>query len=212
MITPEIAMEWYANADPVHNFDHIMRVYRMAIRVGAAENADLTIIKAAALLHDAGGNDLKDAAARKQHHLHAADIAGKIMPGYGYTSEQIEQVQHCIRAHRFRGNAEKPETIEAKTVFDADKLDSIGAIGIARVHAFAALAEKPFYFPPSAQFLDGQGTVENEPHSAYHEYLFKLSKIKDRLFTVAGKKIAEDRHNYMVAYFDRLVSEWGSEL
>lgn len=210
MITPEIAKEWYTDADPVHDFDHIMRVYRMAERLATEENADLEIVRAAALLHDAGGSDPRDPEVREKHHLHSAVFAEKVLREYNYSTDQIARIQHCIRAHRFRGGQEKPETIEAKVIFDADKLDAIGAIGVARALAYSALAGSPFYYPPSEVFLSGSQLSEGEPHSSFHEHLFKLSKIKDRMFTESGKRIAARRHEYMDAYFAKLISEWNS--
>lgn len=211
MITTELAQQWYKGADPVHNFDHILRVYRMAERLAIAEGADLDIVRPAALLHDAGGSDPRDPDARKLHHLHSAEFAARILGEHSYTSDQIERIQHCIRAHRFRGGVEKPETIEAKVIYDADKLDSIGAIGVARALAYSALADSPFYYPPSDNFLNGFQVDSGEPHSSYHEHLFKLSKIKNRMFTESGKRLAARRHEYMEAYFSKLISEWNSD-
>ena len=210
MITPDLAIEWYTSPDPVHDFNHIMRVYRLARYLGVLEGADLDIVLPAALLHDAGGNGPDLAAARKEHHIRSAAFAAEILKVHDYSTDQIEKIQHCIRAHRFRSVEEKPATIEAMVVFDADKLDSIGAVGVARAIAYAAISGKPFYFPPSTQFITTGELAPGEPHSAYHEYLFKLSKIKGRMFTNSGKKIAKERHQYMVAFFNKLHSEWES--
>ena len=122
----------------------------------------------------------------------------------GWPAERIAAVQHCIRAHRFRDTREPPATIEAKVIFDADKLDVIGAIGVARVLVYAALAGQPFYTEPSAHFLASGEEEPGEPHSAYHEQLYKLIKIKDRLFTATARALAEERHAYICAYFEQL--------
>jgi len=208
MITPDLAKEWYASADPVHDFNHIMRVYRMAHHLSILEGAELAIVLPAVLLHDAGGNGPDLAVARKEHHIRSAEFAAEVLKTHHYSNDQIEKIQHCIRAHRFRSGEEKPATIEAMVVFDADKLDSIGAVGVARAIAFSAISGKPFYFSPSAQFITTGELLPGEPHSAYHEYLFKLSKIKHRMFTNTGKKIAEERHQYMAAFFEKLKLEW----
>lgn len=198
--------EWYANADPIHAFDHVLRVYKMAERLAEAEGADLEIVRAAALLHDAAGA-APGSETRASHHQHSAEIAQKILSEKGWTNERIAAVLHCIRAHRFRSGGEIPESIEAKVIFDADKLDVLGAVGVARVIGYAAAHGQPAYAEPSQTFRE-HGVKENgEPHSAYHEHIFKLRKIKDRLFTAAARGIAEDRAAYLDAYFERLQEE-----
>jgi uncharacterized protein len=116
-------------------------------------------------------------------------------------------VEHCIRAHRFRDRREPPQTIEAQVLFDADKLDAIGAVGVARAIGFAVQAGQPAYATPSAQFLATGEMAPGEPHSAYHEYLFKLRHIKERMFTGTGRKLAEERHRFMAAFFESLAEE-----
>ena len=211
MPTLETARHWYPNTDPVHGFDHIERVYRMAERLALAENADLEIVHAAALLHDIEGSH-PAGEERANHHHQSADIAAEILRAEGWPDERIAAVQHCIRAHRFRDDRELPATIEAKVLFDADKLDVLGAIGVARVIGYAVQAGQPIYAQPSVQFLATGTDQAGEPHSAYHEHLFKLSKVKDRLFTASAQKIAADRHAYLDAYFKRLIAEMDGSL
>lgn len=211
MPTLETARHWYPNTDPVHGFDHIERVYRMAERLALAENADLEIVHAAALLHDIEGSN-PAGEERANHHHQSADIAAEILRAEGWPDERIAAVQHCIRAHRFRDDREPPATIEAKVLFDADKLDVLGAIGVARVIGYAVQAGQPIYAQPSVQFLATGTDQPGEPHSAYHEHLFKLSKVKDRLFTASAQKIAADRHAYLDAYFKRLIAEMDGSL
>jgi uncharacterized protein len=207
MPTLEQARTWYASADPVHDFDHILRVYRMAERLAQAEGADLEIVHAAALLHDAEGTT-PGGAERASHHYSSAEFAAEVLRAEDWPPERIAAVQHCIRAHRFRDDREPPATIEAKCLFDADKLDVLGAIGACRTAAYAALDGQPFFAVPSRRFLTtGQKEVD-EPHSAYHEFLFKLRKIKDRLFTPTAKALAVERHAYLAGFFERLIEEW----
>ena len=96
-------------------------------------------------------------------------------------------------------------------VFDADKLDAIGAIGVARALAYAVQAGQPFYAEPSPQFVETGQTQPDEPHSAYHEFVFKLRNIKARMFTPTGKAIAAQRHAAMSAYFEQLQAEMQGE-
>jgi uncharacterized protein len=120
-------------------------------------------------------------------------------------------VKHCIRAHRYRDRQEPPQTLEAKVLFDADKLDAIGAVGVARAIGYAIQAGQPAYAPPSAQFLETGELEPGEPHSAYHEYHFKLRRIKDRMLTATGRKMAVERHQVMAEFFERLAREMGGE-
>jgi len=212
MPTIDQARTWYTDTDPVHDFDHILRVYRMAERLALAEGADLEIVRAAALLHDAEGSDLTDPARRATHQHASAHFAGEVLLAEGWLPERIAAVQHCIRAHRFRDNSEPPQTLEAQIIFDADKLDAIGAVGIARVIAYSARTPRPFYAPPSEQFLKTGQKQTDELHSSYHEHLYKLSKLKDRMFTKSGQAIAAERHQFLDDFFKRLIAEWNGEL
>jgi uncharacterized protein len=226
MPTLEQARNWYPANDPVHGYDHVLRVYHIAERIAVAEGADLEIVRASALLHDATsdwqysmGNqqpaidnqqlDIKHKGVgfRSNHHLNSAGFARQVLEAEGWSEERMMAIQHCIRAHRFRDDSEQPQTLEAMVLFDADKLDAIGAIGVARAIAFAAVRGQPAYAPPSERFIQKGETEPGEPHSAYHEYLFKLVKLKDRLYTTAGRNLAEQRHNFMTGYFDRLAAE-----
>ncbi len=207
MPTLEMARTWYSDSDPVHGFDHILRVTRMAEKIALAEGADLEIVHAAALLHDAEGSNPTDKAKRKQHHHASAEFAGEILLAEGWGADRIAAVQHCIRAHRFRDDSEPPQTLEAQIIFDADKLDAIGAIGLARVIAFVAQTGQPLYVTPSAQFIETGKKEAGEIHSAYHEYLFKLGKLKDRMFTATGKTIALERHQVLEIFFTQLIAE-----
>jgi uncharacterized protein len=206
MPTIEQARAWYADADPVHAFDHILRVYALAERLGALEGADMEILRAAVLLHDAQGS-APNHEARLEHHLVSAEFAREVLAGENWPAERIRAVQHCIRGHRFRGTGEAPETVEARVLFDADKLDVLGAIGAARVIAYAALRNNPLYAQPSQHFLETGEKEPGELHSAYHEYLFKLRKIKDKLFTAAARQLAEERDVYLREFFERLGDE-----
>ncbi len=211
MPTIEQASKWYTDSDPVHDFDHILRVYKTAEHLAILEGADLEIVRAAALLHDAGGNNLSDVEKRATHQFSSAEFAASILKKEGWAQERIEQVQHCIRAHRFRDNSEPPNTLEAQILFDADKLDAIGAVGVARVLAYSARVPRPFYCKPSLKFLETGQEEAGELHSSYHEYLFKLRKIKDRMFTKTGKEIAKKRHEFLEEYFNRLIAEYDGE-
>lgn len=209
MPTLEQAQSWYP-VDPVHGFDHVQRVYRLASHIALVEGADQAIVQAAALLHDAYDESITPAAeSRTTHHHASATFAAQILTGEGWNADAIAAVQHCIRAHRFRDDSEAPESLEARILFDADKVDAIGAIGVVRAVAYAITHHNPTYAEPSPQFLVSGKLAEGELHSAYHEYLFKLRKLKDRLYTPTARAIAEERHKFMKAFFQQLREEMG---
>ena len=205
MLTLETARAWYPDFDSVHGFDHIERVYGMCEIIGPKEGADMQIVRAAALLHDAQGSHPKKGQ-RKNHHIESAQFAEQILREEGWEQPAIMAVQHCIISHRFRKNS-PPETIEAKVLFDADKLDVIGAIGIVRALAFANQVQQPAYAPPSAQFLQSGKKIAGEGHSAYHEYIFKLKHIASLLFTDSARHIAAHRQAFINQFFEELKKE-----
>jgi uncharacterized protein len=207
MLTLERARAWYPASDPVHGFDHIERVYFMAQRLAIAEGCDLEIVEAAALLHDAEGSYPSDDATRHSHQYASADFAHQILLAEGWPQDRIDAVVHCILAHRFRDEREQPQTLEAQILFDADKLDAIGAIGVSRAIAFSLQAGQPVYSQPSKRFLKNGKLEPGEAHTAYHEYLFKLSKLKERLYTPSARQIAEGRHQTMAQFFEELAIE-----
>lgn len=203
----------------MHGFDHILRVCRLAERIARAEGADMEIVRAAVLLHDAQeqfaqGAVIPDAEAsnneRSTHHHRSAEFARQVLQEHGWPEERILAVLHCIRAHRYRDDSEQPQTLEAKVLFDADKLDAIGAVGVARAIAYAAQVGEPAYAKPSSLFIRTGEREPGEGHSAYHEYVFKLKHLSGRLYTTAARQIAVERHQYMENFFTRLADEWES--
>ena len=207
MLSLETARPWYPAQDPVHGFDHVERVYRMVERLALAEGADLEIVRAAALLHDASGSHPAGETGRESHQHASADFARQVLQAEGWSEGRIRAVLHCIRAHRFRDESEQPQTLEAKVLFDADKLDAIGATGVARAIGYNVQAGQAAYSPPSPRFLQTGEKEAGEDHSAYHEYLYKLVRLKDLLHTPTARHIAERRHRTLVEYFEALRAE-----
>ncbi|MEN8097701.1 MAG: HD domain-containing protein [Chloroflexota bacterium] len=200
MITLDQIRDLYIDNDSSHSFDHVLRVTSLAIRIAEQEGADTEIVRLAALLHDIAAQSH-----RENHQLEGSLQAKQILAKGGYDPKTIQAVQHCIESHRFRKPENKPQTLEAKCLYDADKLDAIGAIGVARVFAFGGKHNQPLWGEVSKSYLEGKDTGES--HSANHEYQVKLKKIRDRLLTDTGKQIAADRHNYMTSFVERLNQE-----
>ncbi len=186
-----------------HGWDHTERVYRLCMRIGKKENADLKILALAALLHDIGRECEKRSGGKVCHAEKSAFLARKILRKYGIDEETIEKVVHCIESHRFRGK-KVPKSKEAKILFDADKLDSIGAVGIGRAFLFAGEVGAKLH----NKDVDISKTKSyTEEDTAYREYMVKLRKVKDRMLTPEGKRLAEGRHRFMEEFFERLHKE-----
>jgi uncharacterized protein len=198
------ARRHYEGADAVHDFDHVLRVLALAERIGQAEGADLEIVKAAALLHDVGREQAE--AEGLDHAAFAAAQAREILAGW--PAAKVEAVVHAIAAHRFRTGPE-PGTLEARVLFDADKLDAIGAVGVARAFAYGGAHGQRLWAPIETVDVDRWGEEGDDPsnHTPVHEFVVKLSRLKERLFTPTGRAIAEERHATMVAFFERLDAE-----
>jgi uncharacterized protein len=198
------ARRLYQSADAVHDFDHVLRVLRLAERIGRIEGADLSIVRTATLLHDIGRGAPGSASA--DHAALGARRAREILAGR--PTEVVEAVAHAIAAHRFR-TSPAPASLEAQVLFDADKLDAIGAVGVARAFAYGGAHNQRLWAPIESIDRDQWEAEGDDPavHTPVHEFVVKLSRIRERLFTPSARAIAADRHDTMVAFFERLSEE-----
>jgi uncharacterized protein len=172
--------------------------------MGPAENADMSVLGAAAYLHDIG-RALQDASNGAICHAEkGAQMAEPMVAALPLSKKQKQNIIHCVRSHRFRSQ-HKPATTEAKVLFDADKLDAIGAVGVARAFLFAGEVGARLHNPD----LDAEST---RPYSiddtGYREFKVKLSKIKARMLTAEGRKWASERHAFMDDFFNRFLAEY----
>ncbi|MDD2274477.1 MAG: HD domain-containing protein [Candidatus Pacebacteria bacterium] len=201
------AKEFFIKGDSSHDWSHVERVYNSAIKIAKEENANLDVVKIAVYLHDIGRNEEIKSRGKICHAEKGAEIAKKMLSKYNIDEKLVENIIHCILSHRNKNN-HHPETIEAKVLFDADKLDSIGAIGIARDFLFAGIYNAPLYTGREKEILkEADNYAYTRDDTALLEYYHKLSKIKDRIITKTAKKIARDRHNYMKEFFERFNKE-----
>jgi uncharacterized protein len=209
MLTVEQARELYRGAESGHDFDHVLRVLALAERLARAEGADLEIVHTAALLHDIARAD-EDETRGDDHAQMAAERASALLLARGMAPSKVDAVAHAIAAHRFRSSA-PPQTLEAKILYDADKLDSIGAIGIARAFAISGALNQRLWseVPSDAVATRNQRNAE---HTAVAEFVVKLSKIRERVYTQTAHQIAEERHAFMTDFFERLEQEVKGEL
>jgi uncharacterized protein len=207
-------------ASPAHDINHVMRVYNLCLRLATYEpNVDLDILRTAALLHDIartredkrGHSHVMDI----DHAVLGAEISDKILRELGYSEEKIERVKHCIVAHRFRGG-NPPRTMEAKILSDADKLDVLGATGIARSFTIGGeCGQKIYSDTPVDQYIkenlvggksDGR-IIDPSKHASNLEFETKFKHIPDKLYTQKAREIARKRLEYMKAFFERLKRE-----
>lgn len=197
------ARKFFKSARGSHDWDHTERVYRLALRIGKKEKADLNVVRLAAILHDIGRAEEDRSNGRICHSEAGAALARTILARHGLDAETIRSVVDCIRTHRFRKGA-TPETTEAKVLFDADKLDSIGAVGIGRAFLFAGEVGARLHNKDRDLSATKPYTKED---TAYREYMVKLRWVKARMFTAEGRRIAVGRHATMVEFFGRLNRE-----
>ena len=192
------------NAAGSHGWDHTLRVCRLCEMLGPAESTDMDVLRAAAYLHDIGRSEQDAANGNICHAVKGAQMAKPIVDALPLSKRQQQNIIHCIRTHRFRSDYQ-PATIEAKVLFDADKLDAIGAVGVARAFLFAGELGARLHNPD----IDAE---KARPYSVddtgYREFKVKLCKIKSQMLTAAGRKWARSRHAYMQDFFNRFLAEY----
>jgi uncharacterized protein len=208
LLTDDEARALYDVGDAAHNFDHIWRVKTLAVRIAQSEGADVTVVRLAALLHDVPVDTQADAhSVRRAHHFAAAEYARELLAGRGLGTEKVANVVHSIEAHSFRVQSVQPQTLEAQCLYDADKLDSIGAIGIARAFAFAGAYHNRLWSDPWSALPPDDAKPTGEDYTPVHEYVYKLRRILATLYTKSARRIGGERHRFMISFFVRLDAE-----
>lgn len=204
----KIAKTFFEGASGCHDWRHVERVRNLALRIAKGEKADEKQVEAAAFLHDIGRKEEMESKGAICHAEKGAEMARDILEKLGVDRESIEAIAHCVSSHRYRkGNI--PETLEAQVLFDADKLDSIGAIGIARDFLFAGNAGSGNLYTGNEKRLakTGKDYSYTKEDSAVLEYEVKLKFVAGKMMTKTGKKIARERHLFMKHFFDRFWKE-----
>lgn len=197
------ARQYFEDAPPAHDWYHVERVETLAETLvaqrAAPEPVDERVVTLAVLLHDIG-REREGRCEIDDHAIWGAREAGRILEDVGAAPETIERVQHCIRTHRY-SNAVEPETLEARIVSDADNLDALGAIGIARVFAHGGALDSPMY-GPGVPAVDGETAAGATQYDHLHE---KILDLPERMYTDVGRELADDRARFVrefVAQFD----------
>ncbi len=189
-----------------HDWEHTARVLENARRLAAAEGADRTVVEFAALLHDIGRTADIQSKGRRCHARLGERITRELLPQFGITDPAfIERVAAAVRTHRWRDPA-RPESIEAKVVFDADKLDSLGAVGLARSFHFAGREGARIHNTESEALAAASYSRDD---TAYREYLVKLRHLPAGMLTESGRAAARKRLAFMEAFFHELEREIG---
>ncbi|MBI1216332.1 MAG: HD domain-containing protein [Alphaproteobacteria bacterium] len=198
------AREIYPDADPSHDILHVRRVVRTALALAALEGADVNIVLPAAWFHDFVTVPKNDPLRAQASRL-SADAAAAYLEGVGYPAQYMEGIRHAIAAHSFSAGIEA-ETVEAKVVQDADRLDGLGAIGVARCFSTSALMARPYY-------CEGDVLAENrapdDKQFAVDHFFVKLFKTAETLQTQAAREEGARRVAFMKKYLEEFARETG---
>ncbi len=196
--------EQMADADAAHDRAHIRRVVRTARQLAADESADLEVVLPAAWLHDCVAL-AKDDPARDQASRKAADAAIRFLSDAGYPDEHHDGIRHAIEAHSYSAGIE-PQTLEAAVVQDADRLDALGAVGLARCFMVGGSLGSQLYHPGDP-FCDTR-PPDDSTYIIDHFYE-KLFRLPATMNTAAGQREGERRAQFLQTYLDQLRQEIG---
>ena len=188
--------------DPAHDIKHIERVVNTAKKIAEKENGDLNIIVPAAWLHDCI-NVPKDSPDRDKGSLFSANKAIEVLKKLNYPEKFFKEIHHAIHAHSYSANIET-KTLSAKILQDADRLDAIGAIGVARCIAYSTSKNKELY---SYEDPFCENREPNEIDFAVDHFYTKLLKLKEKMNTREGLNIALKREQFMLSFLDNLKRE-----
>ncbi len=193
--------------DAAHDLEHVRRVVHNAHQFAVEEGADLNVVLPAAWLHDCVMVP-KDSQKRTQASQMAAETAVSFLQTIHFPSQYLDAIAHAIVVHSFSANI-RPQTLEARVVQDADRIDALGAIGIARAFITGGSLGRPLYHQPDP-FCQNR-TPDDKLASVDHFYT-KLLKLAASMQTTAGKHEAQARTRFMLAYLNQLAHEIGEKV
>ncbi|MGY5845875.1 HD domain-containing protein [Salegentibacter sp. HM20] len=194
------------NAEGGHDWFHIERVYKTAKTIASGENCNTFIVELGALLHDIADYKFHNGDEHK-----GPKMASEFLFSEGVSEEIIDQVVKIIENISFKGGnfEQKYHSIELQIVQDADRLDALGAIGIARTFNYGGFKGRALYDPAIKPNLNmSKEEYKNSTAPTINHFYEKLLLLKDLMNTRTGKKLAEDRHNFMEAYLEQFFAEW----
>lgn len=174
-------------SDAAHDREHVLRVLGYAMTIAESEpTVDRDLLIAACLLHDIGRSaQFRDPTL--DHAAVGADMARDWLASHGYSVEFAEKVRTAIRSHRYRTGG-RAESIEAQILFDADKLEACGMMGLFRTISYKAHVDEPYYTLNADGLADFRGDA---PESVVQEYCHKLAKVPDKMYTARGREMAQ---------------------
>jgi uncharacterized protein len=200
----QLAKEHFKSDSSGHDWYHTNRVRNLAVAIAKDEGADIFICELAALLHDVADEKLNESA-------EAGESKVKSWLNNNVENKQLcADIMEIITTISFKGgHGKEVSSLEAKVVQDADRLDAIGAIGIARTFAYSGAKGQAIYDPEIAVRTEmTKEQYRNEKSTAINHFYEKLFKLKDRMNTKSAIKIAEDRHRYMEQFVHTFLGEW----
>lgn len=194
-----------------HDWWHIARAWNMAKQIGIIEGADMFVVELAILLHD-----IADWKFHNGDDTVGPKLIRQILKKHSVSTKIIDHICEIVIDMAFKGAKVKTEmkTLEGKVVQDADKLDAIGAIGVARTFAYSAYKNRPIYEPTKKPSLhqSKEEYFKRESLTAINHFYEKLLLLKDRMNTKTAKKLAEGRHRFMEKFLDRFFQEWDGKI
>ena len=193
--------------DSAHDKEHIYRVLYTALDIAKTEtDVNYDVLVCACLLHDIGRKEQFEDSSLC-HAVVGSEKAHRFLIENGFTPTFADHVKSCIKTHRFR-KSDPPQSIEAKILFDADKLDVSGAMGIARTLIYKGQINDPLYsLTADGQVSDGE---TDETPSFFHEYHYKLKNIYNSFYTLRGSELASVRRHAAESFFNAIYSEVSS--
>ena len=209
----EMARE--GTGDASHDYDHIVRVMALAETIQAKEGGDLPIIWAAVAFHDIGQE--RERLHGGDHALIGAAMAADLLIGTDFPQSSIPTVKQAIQEHRMTGER-APGTLEGRILYDADKIDILGAIGIGRLYSITGRYNQKIYTPMPADVVEPVDPLvvrelrRRPDYSPSIEFQLLFSDMPERMSTLTGQEMARERYVYMQAFFKRLRREVEGEL
>ena len=207
--TKTFVQQTLENAEGGHDWFHIERVWKNAKLIAKEEECDLELVELAALLHDIADSKFHDGDEEI-----GPRTAQDWLERSSYPPERIARIVQIIRAISYKGgkNEHEDSSMEFKVVQDADRLDAIGAIGIARTFNYGGYKNRPLYNPEiPANPNQSKEEYKNNPGPTINHFYEKLLLLKDLMNTATGKRLAHERHLFMESFLDQFYQEWNGE-
>jgi len=204
--TEEFVKQTLKNAEGGHDWFHILRVWNNAKLIAENEKVDIFIVELGALLHD-----IADSKFQNGDETIGPKVAREFLKNIAVSEEIILHIENIITNISYKGGNFKQTftSPELDVIQDADRLDAIGAIGIARCFNYGGFKNRPLYNPKIKPKLNQtKEEYKNSEAPTINHFYEKLLLLKDKMNTASGKKIAEERHQYMEAFLQQFYSEW----